>query len=137
MPASPRPGHGLPVKPVQSALSVDVQETDPNSILKFLSRHSGLAQKPILPSSQADITFFKCDEPVLAYRRSAGNKDLICVFNLSAEPRTVKLSKVELALEPVSPQCRTGRCGAQPGPEWLLQFLPAPAGEGKVSYKAR
>ena len=125
----------LPVKPVQSALSVDVQETDPNSTLNYY--RALLAWRKTHPALvTGDITFFKCDEPVLAYRRSAGNKDLICVFNLSAEPRTVKVSKVELALEPVSHNAELDGAALNLGPNGFA-VLPAPAGEGKVSYKAR
>jgi alpha-glucosidase len=114
----------LPVKQAQSALSVDVQEAHPDSTLN--------AYRKLI---NGDIAFFKCDEPVLAFRRSGDSKDLICVFNLSADPRTVKLSKVELALEPVSHNATLDGASLQLGPNGFA-ILPAPVGEGRVSYKA-
>ena len=125
----------LPVKPAQSALSVDVQESDPASTLN--AYRSLLAWRKAHPALiTGDIAFFNCDEPVLAYRRSGEDKDLICVFNLSAEPRTVKLSKVELALEPVSNNATLEGASLELGPNGFA-ILPAPKGEGRVSYKAR
>ena len=125
----------LPVKPAQSALSVDVQEADPDSTLN--AYRTLLAWRKTHPALIAgDIAFFKCDEPVLAYRRSGEDKDLICVFNLSAEPRIVKLSKMKPSLEPVSHNAELDGAALSLGPNGFA-VLPAPAGEGRVSYKAR
>ena len=123
----------LPVKHAAAALSVEVQNADPDSTLNFYRKV--LAWRKTHPQLlTGDIAFFNCAEPVLAYRRSAGNKDLICVFNLSPEPRVVKLSKVELALEPVSHNAALAGSSLELGPNGFA-ILPAPAGEGKVSFK--
>jgi alpha-glucosidase len=123
----------LPVKHAQSALSVDLQDKDPHSTLNYY--RAILAWRKSHPALvTGDIRFFKCDEPVLAFSRSAGNKDLICVFNLSSEDHIVKLSKVELALEPVSHNAQLDGARLKLGPNGFA-ILPAPAGEGKVSFK--
>ena len=123
----------LPVKPAHTALSVDVQNADPHSTLNFY--RTLLAWRKSHPQLvTGDITFFNTAEPVLAYRRSAGNKDLICVFNLSPEALSVKLSKVELELEPVSNNATLDGSRLDLGPNGFA-ILPAPAGEGKVSFK--
>src|SRR5690606_33970180 len=81
-----------------------------------------------------DITFFDTDEPVLAYVRSAGNKDLVCVSNLSAEARSVTLSGTDLALEPISTNAELDGNTLALGPNGFA-VLPAPAGEAKVTYR--
>jgi len=124
----------LPVKPAHFALSVDAQNADPNSTLNFFRRF--IAWRKSHPALLiGDIEFFRCDEPVLAYRRFDGNKDMICVFNLSPEPRSVTLSKLEPVLEPVSSQAEINGRTITLGPNGFAIFE-APAGEGKVSYKA-
>ena len=122
----------LPIKHTATALSVDVQEADPNSTLHFYRQI--LAWRKSHPALRTgDIAFFECDEPVLAYARTDGNKDLICVFNLSATPLSVILSGVELALEPISHNAELSGATLSLGPNGFA-ILPAPAGEGKVSY---
>ncbi|UYN99454.1 MAG: alpha-glucosidase [Devosia sp.] len=123
----------LPVKPAQMALAVDRQTDDPESTLNYYRKI--LAWRKSHPALvTGDIAFFKVAEPVLAFRRSAGNKDLICVFNLSGEARTITLSGVELALEPVSNRAELSGNTLALGPNGFA-VLPAPAGEGKVVYK--
>ncbi|SMQ58974.1 alpha-glucosidase [Devosia lucknowensis] len=124
----------LPIKHSATALSVDVQEANPASTLHYYRQI--LAWRKTHPALKTgDIAFFDCDEPVLAYSRTAGNKDLICVFNLSAEPLTVTLSGVELALEPVSNNAELDGASLKLGPNGFA-ILPAPAGEGRVVYSA-
>ena len=106
--------------------------------LSFVARPAMklLAWRKMHPALIAgDITFFKCDEPVLAYRRSGEDKDLICVFNLSAEPRMVKLSKMKPSLEPVSHNVELDGTAISLGPNGFA-VLSVPVGEGRVSYKA-
>jgi alpha-glucosidase len=123
----------LPVKPAHVALSVDQQNADPNSTLNYY--RTLLAWRKSHPQLvTGDIAFFNTAEPVLAWRRSAGNKDLICVFNLSPEALSVKLSKVELELEPVSNNATLEGSTLKLGPNGFA-ILPAPAGEGKVGFK--
>ena len=81
----------LPVKAPHAALNVARQEADPNSMLAFYRRlltwrrgHDALVD--------GDIAFFKVAEPVLAFRRSSPEGNLVCVFNLSPEVLTVTVT---------------------------------------------
>ncbi|OAM77638.1 alpha-glucosidase [Devosia elaeis] len=124
----------LPVKHGAAALSVDGQDADPHSTLNYYRRIlSWRKTHPVLKTG--DMAFFDCDEPVLAFSRHAGNKDLICVFNLSPAPRNVTLAGVDLALEPVSRNAELSGTTLKLGPNGFA-ILPAPAGEGKVGYGA-
>lgn len=124
----------LPIKHAHLDLAVDAQNADPESTLNYFRKFIAWrkAQPALLTGS---IEFFKTDEPVLAFRRSAGNKDVVCVFNLSAEERVATVSKVGVELEPVSH-------GAVLDGKVLtlaangFAVVEAPAGEGKVRYKA-
>jgi len=124
----------LPIKHAHLDLAVDVQNADPESTLNYFRTFIAWrkAQPALLTGS---IEFFKTDEPVLAFRRSAGNKDVVCVFNLSSEERVVSVSKVSVDLEPVSRNAvlegKTLTLGANG-----FAVVEAPAGEGKVKYKA-
>jgi alpha-glucosidase len=80
----------LPIKPEHSVLSVARQNADPNSVLNryraliaFRKEHAALVL--------GDIRFLKTDAPVLAFRRDHGDKTILCAFNLSAEPVSVRL----------------------------------------------
>ena len=122
----------LPIKHAATALSVDMQEAAANSTLHYYRQI--LAWRKSHPALRTgDIAFFDCDEPVLAYARSAGNKDLICVFNLSPEPRSVTLAGVDLALEPISHNAELSGATLALGPNGFA-VLPASAGEGTVAY---
>jgi alpha-glucosidase len=124
----------LPVKHAAAALSVETQNADPESTLNYYRK--ALAWRKSHPALlTGDIVFFDTDEPVLAYRRSAGNKDLVCIFNLSAEERSVDLAGVDLALEPISNNATLDGNTVTLGPNGVA-VLPAPAGEGRVSYGA-
>jgi len=124
----------LPVKPAQAALSVDVQNADPDSTLNFYRNF--LAWRKTHPALIAgDIAFFDCDEPVLAYRRFAGGDELICVFNLSPEGRTVTLSGIEPTLEPLSRNAALSGSALTLAPNGFA-LLPAPAGKAGIRYKA-
>lgn len=122
----------LPVKHAAAALCVETQNADPGSTLN--AYRQVLAWRKSHPALvTGDIEFFDTAEPVLAYRRSAGNKDLVCIFNLSAQERTVDLSGIDLALEPVSHNATLNGSTLTLGPN-AAAILPAPAGEGSVSY---
>ncbi|HWV20906.1 MAG TPA: alpha-glucosidase family protein [Devosia sp.] len=124
----------LPVKAAHLALSVDAQNADPDSTLNFFRKF--IAWRKSHPALlTGSIAFFKTDEPILAFRRSAGNKDLICVFNLSPEERTATLSNTEPNLEPVSHNARLAGKALTLGPNGFA-VVEAPAGEGKVRFKA-
>src|SRR5690606_2011032 len=88
----------LPVKPPQSALNVARQEADPNSTLNFYRRILAFRREhPVL--IEGGIEFIRTAEPVLAFRRTAADGNMVCVFNLSPEPVRVTL---EGAAEPLS-----------------------------------
>ena len=92
----------LPIKPAQSALNVASQNADPDSILAFYRQIlSWRKSHPAL--REGDIAFIRTAEPILAFRRTLGDSSLLCVFNLSAEPRELSVSGLsDAALEPVS-----------------------------------
>ncbi len=79
----------LPVKAEHAALNVAAQNADPDSTLNYYRRvlavrraHPGLIE--------GDIEFFKCNEPVLAFRREGPGESLVCIYNLS--PRAVRVT---------------------------------------------
>ena len=80
----------LPVKPEQSALNVAHQNADPDSTLNFYRRALAFRrQHPAL--FDGEIAFIRTAEPVLAYRRASATESLLCIFNLSPKPLTVKI----------------------------------------------
>ncbi|MEO5806679.1 alpha-glucosidase family protein [Devosia sp.] len=92
----------LPVKPPQSALNVASQNADANSTLAFY-RTILAWRKDHSVLLDGDIEFIKTAEPVLAFRRTGANRDMLCVFNLSADNLDVALSGLkDAALETVS-----------------------------------
>jgi alpha-glucosidase len=75
----------LPVKAAQSALNVARQNADENSILNFYRKILAFRREhPVL--IDGGIEFLKTSEPVLAFRRTSADGDMLCVFNLSAAP---------------------------------------------------
>lgn len=124
----------LPIKHAHLELAVDVQNADPESTLNFFRKL--IAWRKSHPALlTGNIEFFDTGEPVLAFRRSAGNKDMICVFNLSPIARDVELEGIELALEPVSHNAVLDGARLELGPNGTA-VLQAPAGEGLVRYSA-
>jgi alpha-glucosidase len=123
----------LPVKHSSVVLSAEQQDSDPDSTLNYYRRI--LAWRKTHPALKTgDIRFFDTAEPVLAYTRGAGNKDLVCVFNLSAEARTITVSGTDGALEPVSNNAELNGSELSLGPNGFA-VVTAPAGEAKVSYE--
>lgn len=95
----------LPIKPPQSALNVASQGADETSMLAFY--RAALAWRrahPVL--SHGDIDFLKTAEPILAFRRSDGEANMVCAFNLSTEAQELKLTAESPALEPISRNAR-------------------------------
>ena len=77
----------LPVKSPQIARSVDVQETDENSVLNFYREM--LALRRARPDMQLGRSnFIDTPEPILAFTRG---ENTLCVFNLSAKAQTMTL----------------------------------------------
>ncbi|MBJ7577473.1 alpha-glucosidase [Devosia sp. MC532] len=124
----------LPIKHAHLELAVDVQNADPSSTLNFFRKL--IAWRKAHPALlTGDIAFFDTDEPVLAFRRSAGDQDVICVFNLSPEARSVDFAGVYLALEPVSHNAVVSGTAIDLGANGTAVLL-VPAGEGSVAYRA-
>ena len=73
----------LPVDPAHGVLAVDAQDGDDQSVLSFFRRVLAVRQ-----SSQAlrrgDLTILEAPENILAVRRTLGDEDWICVYNISA-----------------------------------------------------
>jgi alpha-glucosidase len=80
----------LPVKPPQAALNVARQNADPDSTLNFYRRILAFRREhPVL--IEGGIEFLRTAEPVLAFRRTSAEGDMLCIFNLSAEPVRVTI----------------------------------------------
>ena len=104
----------LPIKHPQSVLNVEAQEADPDSILHSYRRI--LAWRKAHPALlDGDIVFIETAEPVLAYRRTSPQGSMVCVFNLSPQPVTVKVGGAA-ALDPISggAALEGGRCTSTP-----------------------
>lgn len=120
----------LPVKPAHLDLAVDKQNADPDSTLNFFRQIIAWRKsQPALLTGAID--FFKTSEPVLAFRRAAGNKDIICVFNLSPEEHVVAMTGTAVELEAVSNNAVFDGKTLTLGPNGFA-IVEAPAGEGKV-----
>lgn len=79
----------LPIKPEHSALNVATENTNPDSTLARY--RAALAFRRAHPALiDGDITFFKVNEPVLAFRRTDDVESVVCLYNLS--PTTVKIT---------------------------------------------
>jgi len=123
----------LPLKAAQAALSVEAEDADPASTLSYYRQV--LAWRKTHPGLRdGAIAFFKTAEPVLAYRRSGGDADLICVFNLSPEPRAITLAAFTPVPEPVSHHAALSGPTLTLGPNGYAIF-PVPPGDGSVSFK--
>ncbi|UTY58122.1 alpha glucosidase [Massilia sp. erpn] len=76
----------LPVAPEHIAAAASVQEADADSMLSFARRM--IAWRRGMPQlTRGEIVFFDAPEPVLALRRDLeGERSVIAVFNLGAQP---------------------------------------------------
>jgi len=77
----------LPVKPEQAAHSVSTQIDKPDSVLNFYKKMLRL-RKSSETLKQGATKFLTTQEPILAFTRG---EDMLCVFNLSPKPQTIKL----------------------------------------------
>ena len=93
----------LPVKAPHIKRNVAALEADPDSllhyyraVLRYRRAHSALVD--------GDIRFLEIDEPILAHARSDGEGTIVCLFNLSATPHTLRVKGLpaEAGLAPVS-----------------------------------
>ena len=125
----------LPIKPAQAALNVAGQNADPASTLAFY--RTILAWRKAHPVLRTgDIAFYDTAEPVLAYRRSTADTAMVCVFNLSSEPRIVAVGGLDGAgTEPVSHHAELSAQHLQLGPNGYA-FIAVPV-ESKASLDYR
>jgi alpha-glucosidase len=125
----------LPVKAPQSVLNVASQEADENSMLAFYRR--ALAWRrghDVL--LDGDIVFLNTAEPVLAFRRSGESANMVCIFNLSAEPLTVTLTGLAdgEAPEALSQGATLGLNTLALGPNGFA-FFAEPGGSAAIGVK--
>ena len=81
----------LPVKPPQAARAVDREERDPHSVLA--AYRAQLAFRKARPELMAGTTHFLDLGPtVFGLERAADVARLLCLFNLSPDPATLRLS---------------------------------------------
>jgi len=80
----------LPVDPRHEARAVDVQETDPDSVLAFTRRF--LAFRNRHPAMRVGaIVMHEAPEPLLLFERRGHGERLLCGFNLTDAPRRHEL----------------------------------------------
>lgn len=76
----------LPIPAGHKARAVDMQEADPRSILHFY-RKALAWRKSSAALQYGDIDFFDAGDDLLAFTRSAGKDVVLCLYNMSREPR--------------------------------------------------
>lgn len=74
----------LPVDSRHYARAVDVQDRDPMSVLNFARRLIRVRHQST-PLREGDIRFLDAPQDILAFVRSTGNDEMMCVFNLGQE----------------------------------------------------
>ena len=79
------PDAWLPLDPRHRALAVDVQESDPNSMLIFARQMIAL-RKSSAALREGDFVPLDGLDPVLAFERVAGSERMLCIFNLGDQP---------------------------------------------------
>ncbi|MXQ09266.1 alpha-glucosidase [Alphaproteobacteria bacterium GH1-50] len=93
----------LPVKPEQAHRAVDTQDGVAGSVLEHYRTVLGFYRDmPALRIGTSE--FLEPGEPVLAVRRCCDEGEVLCVFNLSCNPVTLK---VDGAATPLGPSCGT------------------------------
>jgi alpha-glucosidase len=78
----------LPAAAEHAGLTVEAQETDPESTLAF-ARQAIAFRKSSRAMTLGDLEFLETAEPVLAFVRRDGDEAIACVFNLSGQPQVV------------------------------------------------
>jgi len=80
----------LPVSPEQKALAVDTQTGDEASLLEHYRRF--LAFRRAHPAlAKGDIAFLPSEGDTVAFTRREDNEEIVCAFNLGAQPAAVEL----------------------------------------------
>ncbi len=116
----------LPLAVEHAGLTVQAQETDPESNLAFA--RAMLAFRRASPAmTGGSLELLDVADPVLGFVRREGAEAIACLFNLSAEPRFVDAPELEGAflLEPRAGDAdlRGGSIGLAP---WSAAFLRLP-----------
>ena len=89
----------LPVKLPQLARNVAAQDSAPGSVLN--AYRAVLAFRRARPELRDGRTgFLALPEPLLGFHRTLGARRLTCIFNLSSEPQTLRLSVPARAVGP-------------------------------------
>ncbi len=125
----------LPVKPELSALNVAHQNADAHSMLNHYRAMLALRREHD-ELAHGDMRFFRTSEPVLAYRRDYEGKALLCAFNLSTEPVSVRLVKAAGAklLEPSAADLK-GATLNLPANGFAFIALDDGAPEARIAYR--
>jgi alpha-glucosidase len=77
----------LPIVPEHRALAVDLQEREPDSQLAYTRRVLNMRNEHAALRT-GSIQVLEASDAVLAFERRSDDERLLCVFNLSTEPRT-------------------------------------------------
>jgi alpha-glucosidase len=128
----------LPIKPPQAALNVERQEADPDSTLNFYRRILAFRREhPVL--IEGGIEFLKVAEPVLAFRRTDAEVNMLCIFNLSAETVRVSLEEDGEVSAPLAQSERAERKGGRLslGPNGFAFFEQPAAERLSIRYNRR
>jgi alpha-glucosidase len=81
----------LPVPAEHLAMAVDAQQGHPASLLEHYRRFLAFRHgHPAL--GKGDIAFLAVEGDAVAFTRRAGNEELVCAFNLGAEPAVLSLA---------------------------------------------
>jgi alpha-glucosidase len=118
----------LPIKPEHSALSVAGQNADQSSPLNFYRQILAFRRaNPVLV--EGGIEFIKTGEPVLAFRRTGADGNMLCIFNLSPDPVrvTVEDARDGTTLLPISGNAELSRNRLALGANGYA-FIAEPAG---------
>lgn len=83
----------LPVKPPQAARAVDRQEADPKSVL-YAYRETIAFRRAQKALTEGKTRFHTLPEPLLAIERTAGDKVLTAIFNLSDAKTSLEINGV-------------------------------------------
>lgn len=78
----------LPVPQTHKDLAVDLQEKDPNSVLNRM-RNFILWRKKKDVLRLGDIKIIEMAEPILAFRRSLNDEEIICIFNCGDAEKSI------------------------------------------------
>lgn len=116
----------LPLAKEHAGLTVEEQGEDPESVLSF-SREMIAFRKATPALTLGEIEFLPVREPVLAFTRRHAGDEVICVFNLGAEPQVLAHPSLEraelLPLRTGEADLRGGSVGLSPHAAAFLRLI--------------